>query len=297
MRFAELIPQIILASVMLIALSVGLRARWSEATSLLRHPEDLFIAFFAMNIVMLLFAIALAKLFAIQPVVKLALILLALSPVPAFLPGKQMKAGGKASYVIGLLVGMSLISIVATPLLTTLVGWVFGLAEYISPTIIAQKLVLTVLGPLALGILLRAWNSDFADRLAGVASNAGRMLLLVGVVFLLFASWRPMMALIGNGTIAAIAAFTGAGLLVGHLLGGPKWENRSSLAFATASRHPAIPLAITHTLFPESSRTASAVVLLYLIVNTVLSIPYLKWCRQRKSSHEPGLADWRHRPA
>ena len=48
-------------------------------------------------------AVALAVAFDFTPVVEVALLALAISPVPPLLPGKEFKAGGRASYTIGLL--------------------------------------------------------------------------------------------------------------------------------------------------------------------------------------------------
>jgi len=51
------------------------------------------------------------------------------------------------------------------------------------------------------------------------------------------------------------------------------------LALCTASRHPGIAIAIAAANFPDQKRVPAAV-LLYLIVNGILSGPYLKWTRQ-----------------
>jgi len=71
----------------------------------------------------------------------------------------------------------------------------------------------------------------------------------------------------------AIAAFILGGLLIGHFMGGPKPENRAGLAMATASRHPGIAIALAVANFPEEKLAISAV-LLYLLVNILVSIPY-----------------------
>jgi hypothetical protein len=74
------------------------------------------------------------------------------------------------------------------------------------------------------------------------------------------------------------------GLAAGHLLGGPDAEDRTVLALSTASRRPAIAMAIAHTNFPEQT-LAMAAVLLYLIVDAIVALPYLNWTKRR---HAPG---------
>jgi BASS family bile acid:Na+ symporter len=87
-------------------------------------------------------------------------------------------------------------------------------------------------------------------------------------------------SLIGDGTIIAFIIFGIVGLTVGHLLGGPGPDERITLALSTACRHPALALAIATVNVPEEHRVLSAI-LLYLIVNTLLTIPYVAWQKNK----------------
>ncbi|MGH2414231.1 MAG: hypothetical protein ACRDEA_11210, partial [Microcystaceae cyanobacterium] len=82
-------------------------------------------------------------------------------------------------------------------------------------------------------------------------------------------------ALIGNGTLIAIIIFILIGLLAGHLLGGPDPNDRTVLALSTVSRHPGIAIAIAHINF-SGQKLAPAAIVLYLLVNAVVTILYLK---------------------
>ena len=84
------------------------------------------------------------------------------------------------------------------------------------------------------------------------------------------------MALVGNFTLLGIAAFVVVGLAVGQLLGGPDEEDRTVLALATATRHPAIAIAIGHAIAP-GQKTVAAAALLFLLAATALAVPYVKW--------------------
>ena len=70
------------------------------------------------------------------------------------------------------------------------------------------------------------------------------------------------------------------GLAAGHLLGGPQSEDRTALALSTSSRHPAVALAMASANFPDQ-KLIPAAILLYLIVNAIVSLPYLAWRRHR----------------
>jgi BASS family bile acid:Na+ symporter len=50
---------------------------------------------------------------------------------------------------------------------------------------------------------------------------------------------------------------------------------------STAVRHPAVALAIESAIFPEE-KLVPAAVFLYVILNIIVSIPYLLWQRCRK---------------
>jgi predicted Na+-dependent transporter len=74
--------------------------------------------------------------------------------------------------------------------------------------------------------------------------------------------------------VPIVAAFSIAALAVGHWLGRPAPEQRRVLALSTASRHPAIAIAIAAANFSEPKPVMGAVVL-YLIVSAVVAMPYV----------------------
>jgi BASS family bile acid:Na+ symporter len=64
------------------------------------------------------------------------------------------------------------------------------------------------------------------------------------------------------------------------MLGGPEAEHATVLALSTASRHPAIALAVAKINFPNEPYLG-ATILLYLLVLTALTLPYV--ARRRRS--------------
>src|SRR5262245_62121919 len=116
MTLAQLILYAINVSMFTIVLALGLTATIQDATYLFRKPGLLFRSILAMNVIMALFAIVAALLFDLHRAVKIAIVALAVSPVPPLLPTKQLKAGGSESYTIGLLVAASVLAIVLVPL-------------------------------------------------------------------------------------------------------------------------------------------------------------------------------------
>jgi bile acid:Na+ symporter, BASS family len=62
-------------------------------------------------------------------------------------------------------------------------------------------------------------------------------------------------------------------------MGGPDPNQSVVLALSSACRHPAIALSIAAANFPDEH--FGGTILLYLIVNAIVGIPYVEWQRRR----------------
>ncbi|MFZ0208400.1 MAG: hypothetical protein WAL59_20225, partial [Roseiarcus sp.] len=80
MTLQALILILMKSSIFLNVFAIGLEASTSEAAYLFRRPGELVRAFFAVNVVMPLFAAILALVFNLNPAVEIALVALAISP-------------------------------------------------------------------------------------------------------------------------------------------------------------------------------------------------------------------------
>ncbi len=254
-----------------------------------RRPGQLLRSLTAMDLVMPLLAVGLAKAFGLNPAVQIALVALSLSPVPPFLPMKELKASGSSTFVFGLMVAAALFAIVFIPLALQVIGLVFGLPIHLSPMTVVSVVGLTVLAPLAAGMLVRALAPTLAGRLARPLSLAAIVALGLTAITVLVVKWPGMLSLIGGGALLAFAVFVVVGLAAGHFLGGPREEDRTVLAFSTATRHPGVALAIANANFPDNTLVMPAVAL-YLIVATLVSLPYARWRRGRVGTGEASAA-------
>jgi bile acid:Na+ symporter, BASS family len=268
------------ASIALMVFSFGLRASLHETAAYFSRPRRVFRDVLSMNVVMPLVAVFLAATFHLHPAIKIALVALAISPVPPFLPAKELKAGATAGQVFGLLSSSAILSIVIVPMSLLLIGKYFGLPLGMRPGAVARLVLNTVLLPLVAGMIVRSLWPAFASRIVRPTTIVAAAVLVLSLVPVLFAVWRPIVSLIGNGNVLVIAVFVAIGLGVGHVLGGPDEGQRTALAFSTATRHPAIAMAIARANFPNE-KLAPAAILLYLLVCTIVSIPY-KGRRQKR---------------
>ncbi len=283
MTIQTLIRVAFLVSITLIVLGFALRATWRDATSLFRNPSLLVRSLLAMNVLMPIFAATLAGVFTFRPGIEIALLALSVSPVPPFLPRKQLTlvSEREREYVHGLLGASSLLSILLAPLTVVLIGLAFSRHVDINPVKIARVVALTVLVPFALGLIINHLRPAFALRASPLADKAGAVLLLVALVPVLIKMWPAMMALIGDGTLLAFLAFVVVGLAVGHLLGGPDPDNRAVLALATAMRHPGVALVIAAGTAAGDKVVAPAL-LLYLLVGLIATVPYVMWRKRQR---------------
>jgi len=267
-------------SIFLIVFSLGLGSKQEDALSLLRRPRQLVRSLLAMNVIMPLVAVGLAQAFNFRGPVKIALLALAVSPVPPILPRQQFKAGGHASYTVGLLVVAAVLAVVFVPLGVEVLGRIFATHSHVPVLTVAGLVAITVLVPVTLGIIVRRRAPAFAARAARPIAAGANLLLIAVCLLLLVGAWPVVVALIGNGDVLALAAFVAIGLAVGHLLGGPDPDDRSVLALATASRHPGVALAIAAAAFPKQKLVIGAI-LLYLFVGFIVSMPYVMWRRRQ----------------
>ncbi len=269
------------ASIILSVFVIGLKTTLADTIFFLRRPAHLARALVSMNVVMPLIAWMLVAAFSLHPAVKIALIAISVSPIPPVLPKKALSAGGEHQYTIGLLSATSVLSIVLIPATMEAFAALSGAPVMMPPKVVAKLVLSTILGPLTVGILLRNIAPAFGDRVAKPIGTLASLLLVSTALPVLIGPARAALSLVGDGTIASLTAFALTGLIAGHVLGGPETDDRLVLALATASRHPAIALAIAHENFPLQ-HLAGPAVLGYLILSQILLALYLLWVKRSR---------------
>ena len=256
----------------------GLKATVADLLYLMHRPRLLARSLLAVFVLMPLVVVAVDLLFDFRPPVEIALVALAISPLPPLLPLKETGAGGNTSYGLGLMAVLAIVSIVAVPLSLKILQSVFDKELAMSALTIAGLVVKTTLAPLVAGVAVRRLMPSVAARIERPLIRISTVLLAAGVLVLVAGSLSAIWEAVGEGTMLAMAIVTVAGLAIGHLLGGPDPDHSVVLALATCCRHPAIALTIAATNDPE--QRFGGIILLYLVVNALVAIPYLKWQRR-----------------
>jgi len=282
MSLATLLPLAIEIALFLMVVSLGLKATAGDLLYLFRRPGQLVRALLSMDVIVPLIAIVLASRFTHDPPVKIALVTLALAPLPATFPKKALKAGCKVSYTVGLMVAITLVAIVYIPFALDLIGRRFGIAVQMSHGAIWGLVFGTLLVPLLVGVAIHHITPAFADRASAPVARAGDILLLVAVIPIAIKVLPAMWSLVGNGTVVVMLIFALLSLMSGHLLGGPDPEDRTVLALSSSFRHPGIALAIAHANFPDQ-KLAPAAVILYGVVAAIAAKPYVMFRKRERA--------------
>jgi bile acid:Na+ symporter, BASS family len=277
MELQQFITWALQLSILLVAFGYGLEATTTDARDLMRRPELLGRSFLATFVIVPIVAVVLVRAFQVPNAADVALVALAISPLPALMPSYLITAVHQRSYPVGPTVMIAMLSIAIIPLLVALVGRYLG-PSVVSPLRAASVIAVIVVLPLVAGMAVRALRPALADRVALPSTLLGTVLLRLATVTLLVTSLPAIWALIANGTVIAVAILVVVGFAVGHWLGGPDHDGRTVLALTSGFHHPAVTLAIAAV--SPSDRYFAAAIVLYLLLGDIVGLPYTIW-RQR----------------
>src|SRR5215831_4386865 len=277
MDLQQLIAWAFQLSIVAMVFGLGLGTTTEDMRDLLGQPGRLGRSLLTIFVVVPVVAVILMHAFDFPHAAEVALLALAISPLPPLIPWSLISAARGASHRTALLATVALLSIVIVPLLAWLIGrYLQPLA--VPPLRIAGAIAVTVLLPLAAGMAIRALRPALGERIELPASLVGSVALRVATLALLVTGLHAIWALIANGMVIAIAVLVVVGLAAGHLLGGPQPDGRTVLALAGASRHPAVALAAA--VATSLGANFGATIVLYLLLGDLFGLPYTIW-RQR----------------
>lgn len=282
------LPILIQAGLALLVLCVGLQSTLEDMLYVLRRPALLARAFIAISVVVPIVAVLTVKWLPLTLPVKVGVIMMSLAALPPFVPGAEMRAGGRRAYSYGLYVAFALLTVVIVPATVAVLDRLFGQDAGVSLAVLGREVLLSVLAPLAIGMLVHARWPDLAERLAPHINRIGMLMLLVIVALLIFRAWPAMVSLTGNGTILTVVIITLAAIAAGHVLAAPDPRDQVALATAAAVRHPGIALMVAGGYSPDKRITA--MIVLYVLVSFVIVTIYQQALKRLAKPHAGGHA-------
>lgn len=269
----QLPPILLTISLALLVVAAGMASSRGDFVYVLRQPGLLGKATLAILVIPLVAAMLVIALVPISPAAKAGILLMAISPVPPLMPGKAFKVGGEAEYVYGLQAAFALLAIVTVPLLGSFIASFYQVDAQFPISVVAGHIFLGLIVPLAIGLALGRWLfRGVSPKVPRLISSAANVLVLIAFAPILIVAWPQIHALIGDGSVVAMALVVVLALAGGYFLGGPSLARRSTLGLAAAIRHPGIALALAGA--NHSDKPISAAVLLFMVVGIVVLIPY-----------------------
>ena len=193
MELKQLVMLALQVSILATVFGFGLKATTADLLYLIRRPGLLLRSLVAVFVIMPALAVVLALVFDFPRPAEIVLISVAMSPVPPLLPQKETKAGGHASYGLGLMAILSLASIVIVPVAVAILGYFFERPLAMAPGAVAKLVMSAALAPLAAGMAVRAMAPAMAKRLEPVVARIAKVLLPVALVVLLTGTFSAML--------------------------------------------------------------------------------------------------------
>lgn len=186
--------------------------------------------------------LALIQLFHLSPEISIGFLILAVSPGGLLALHFARVAKGNLRYAVGLVLFLSLLSIVITPLLIRLIFP--GASATNVPTFsLGGRLLLLIVPPLLTGLMIQRWLKLIAPKFQKICSFLSIALFITLTILTSTLKALDTQTLGWNG-VTAIALFIVTAWMIGWLMGGENLANRKVLAISTSMRNIAICLTI-----------------------------------------------------
>jgi BASS family bile acid:Na+ symporter len=297
---------ILQGSILLLVVTIGLRATWPDVTYLLRRPGLLARSIVARNVVMPLAAVLLTQVLDVAAPVSAVLLALSISSVPPTLPRAVLAAHRAPSYTIGVLASQSMLAVLFVPITIAAFNLLLGTRARFTVSQSATVVASLTLAPLLTGVVIRQTAPRLAGRVALPLHRLATWLVVAALLVLTPSALRAWSTLVGTGFLVATVPLIGIGIATGHALGGPRYTDRVSLAVATVSSNPGLALALLSANATPGAHVNGAAVLLYLVAAAVVTASYRRAHQpsataglfrigQRRATARPG-ADRRRAP-
>ncbi|WP_439611630.1 hypothetical protein [Reyranella sp.] len=265
--------------VTVIIFGIGLDSTPRDAVRLFRHPALLLRSVLAMYVLVPLAALALVKLLPLSPGVEAGLLVLAVSAGAPLLPRKLLGIGDGA-YIFSLVVVSSVLAVILVPVWLEILVPLFPRLPHLAPERAAIVLGESFFLPLLAGMAVRWLFPRFAAWVGGRLVGLAGLFLALAALVLLAVNWHIVLEVQWQG-IAALAVLILMALVIGHLVGGPKDEDRTALAVACATRHIGVAVVVATSL--PGVRVA-VVISVYIAISVAITLPYTRWRRKVASA-------------
>ncbi|MCA6595105.1 bile acid:sodium symporter family protein [Pseudanabaena mucicola] len=207
--------------------------------------------------------------------IKIGFTILAVAAGPPVLPKLAQMVNGNLAFAAGLMMVLMLASAIFMPIVLPLV--LDGVR--ISPWQVAKPLFVSLLPPLAIGLLIRSRFEAIATSIVPFLRRVTNFALILGLASSLSLQFNSLIVLAKSGIVLAIAIFIIVAFAVGYLLGGPNLDTRLTLGVGTAQRNIAGALIVAGTNFEDPAIISVIVVTslsLFVVIRLIARQSFVK---------------------
>lgn len=256
-----------------------------EITRPLRRPVFLVSALIANFVLSPLLAYAIAKLLDLEAPYAIGLFLLSTAAGAPFLVALARNARTDVTLSTGLLVALVVVTILYMPIvLPAALPWAEVGVLQIAPT-----LLLTMLLPLAVGMVLHAVAPRLSAKLKPVLGRASQIALALLILATLLLNLPAILDMVGSGALAAGVLYTLGAFLIGYTFGWSNPKRRAVLGLATGQRSVAAATIIAAQVFDQPGPLVMVVVTSLVAFMVLFPAAYfLRRSRERRTArHVP----------
>ena len=266
-------------------LAMGLSLTLAEIVKPLKNARLVILALLANFVLVPLLAYAILAVIPLEESLATGLIVLATAAGAPFLPKLVQGAKGNVAFGVGLMVLLMVVTILYIPIVLPLL---LPGAE-VDPWAIAQSLIVSMLIPLAIGLLIKAHSPDTAEHWHPVMNKISSLAILVMMVLGLSLNLDNIVSLIGTYGFLALLLFIIGSLAIGLVLGGRDAGNRSVMGLGTAQRNVAAAIVVATANFTDGNTITF--ILVAAIILLLILLPAAKWMGGRAEAAEAPPAD------
>ena len=261
-------------------LAIGVNLSFQQHISLWRRPGLMFRSLLAVIVLVPVFVAVLLWLFELSSAVATGLAVLAAAPGAPLTHKRVQMAGGNMPYAASLQLSLALLAVLVTPLTLAVFHALFELgSERVDVLEVARQVALVQLLPVSIGLLIQHFRPQLASAIGKPLTILAHVLFLLLVVLALVPGLRMTVHLGAQPVVAIVLMVVGC-LAIGHLLGGPTFDERTGLAIASVARN--IGLALFICALSEIEKEVIPTLLSYMILGAIVAIPYSVWCKRQK---------------
>jgi bile acid:Na+ symporter, BASS family len=277
----------VLMSGLIVALgfSQGLAWRVEDLGQGVRHPafkKGLLVSL----VVVPLLAVFVAKVLPLQRIPAGVIALFAFCPgLPMALNAVSQQKGNRV-LAFALSVTLSLIAILLMPLSLSILERLFPYSiQAPSYAALFRRVIVPFLGPFLLGMGLQKLSPRWAGWLEKPVKVFFYVALMSSTLMVVFAS-LPFLKHLHVWNFVAMLLVTLGSAIIGHVAGGPRFEDRTTLAFSAALGNPAFAFCLGGSTY--SMKTLLGVIGLYLLMRAAALVPYQLWNARHRRQERGG---------